>query len=762
MQALTRILPALLLLLAAAPIAAQYRSEMRTADKQLELNAYHLAIESYQRALAARPGDQTAQARLGLAYRMINELDSARTYYEAAMKDRNVEPAVLLGYGFALRGLGEYALARPVFEAYNREEKSGVGEHYANACTFALRQRDEDAGFQVTRLAVNSLAPDFGPSVPQADRLVFSSARADADFDGVVANRPYVATRSGDGSATDPVAISFGYTMENGYVGPVSYSPDGRQVVFSRNNFTPGTRMIPEAGITLNLMIADVNAEGRWTNVRPLPFNGSTFSSGFGTFAGDASTLYFASDRPGGFGGWDIYRATFDGQRWSETPENVGKVVNSVGNEITPYFDGSSLFFSSNWHQGLGAYDVFRAELEGERPVTLYHMGGAVNSPRDDYGFVYDPGSQTGYVVSNRPGERNADEDIFYVSPKAGGPAPTVAARPEPGKAPVATRPSGVSANDPVPFGAVRGYVTDIRSNEPVADADVTVTPRSGEGKPMRARSDVNGAYYVSLEAYTTYDVAVRAAGFEPITFPVTSDGGQKRDLLGNILLLPATEGTTTAPAAEPAAAAPAPSPAVYDTSPAAPSPAPGVETFALQIASLSRVPDAARFTALGELGPVYAVQDGDRVRVRIGGFASRNAAQDAAERAAELDFPGGFAVPEGTTSRTYLVGNAPAPTPAPTVAPTTPAPAAQNEATPAGTAYRVQLGAFGKPENFDRERAASLGSLGSELRGNLTVFYIDEIESADYAETVRQRAVDLGYSGAYVLKRTANGYEKL
>ncbi|WP_116127921.1 carboxypeptidase regulatory-like domain-containing protein [Lewinella sp. IMCC34183] len=743
MQTVPRLLPFLILLLAGSSLAAQYRTEMRTADKQLELNAYHLAIESYQRALASRPDDPDAQAKVGMAYRMVNEMDSARYYYEQAMDDGRVVPATLLGYAQTLTALGEYALAEPLFATYGREADATVGQHYAQSAAFAAGQRNQDAGFAVDRLAVNSVAPDFGPSVPQPGRLVFNSSRADADVVGTASNRPYVATLADDGSATDPVAVSFSYRVENGYVGPVSYSPDGRTVIFSRNNFTPGTRMVPEAGITLSLLIADVNSEGRWTNVRPLPFNGNTFSSGFGTFGADNETIYFSSDRPGGFGGWDVYRATFDGQRWSEVPENVGRTVNSQGHEITPYFDGNSLFFSSNWHPGLGGYDVFRAELEGLRPVNLYHMGAAVNSSRDDFGFVYDPASQTGYVTSNRPTGRPTQEDIYYVRPKAGAPAPTVAGEGAGGLAPEASVPAGVSGNDPVPFGAVRGYVATVEGNRPVEGATVRITNRT-TGGTANARTDVNGAYYASLEPYTTYDIAVNADGFEPVTFPITSDGGTKQDLLGSIRLLPA------APAPEPAAEE-SESPTTYDRPVTVDARAPE-GGFALQIASLAAAPPPERFAALAPLGTVYTVEEGGRTKVRLGGFATRAQAEAIISNVTNLGFPGSFPVAESGEARDPIVASeAPVPAPAPTVA----------DATPARSPYRVQLGAFGKPENFDRARAATLGALNTEMRGALTVFFIEGLPTAEAATEVRERALSMGYAGAYILELTENGYRK-
>ncbi|MCP9237745.1 SPOR domain-containing protein [Lewinella sp. JB7] len=732
-----RLLAVLLTCGLALPLSAQFRTEKRTADKEFELHAYNLAIRSYQRALSYRDDDLETLSRLGDAYRMLNKLDSARLYYERATNNRRVEPATLLAYAHTLKALGEYERAQPLYLAYAREADATVGNHYARSCDFAILQRNEAAGFTVRPLGINSAASDFGPTIPRPGQFVFNSSRPDEDFSGVAVNRPYVAEVAAGGSLSAPVPVVFRYRVEGGSVGPVSYSPDATQVVFSRNNFTPGTRMVPEAGITLSLMIADVNEAGAWTNVRPLPVNGNDFNSGFGSFGADGNTIYFASDRPGGWGGYDLYRIRRVDNNWETTPENLGATVNTRGHEITPYFDGTSLYFSSNWHQGLGAYDVFRAGMESGRPGSLFHLGGAVNSPRDDMGFVYEPTTGRGYVVSNR--NADTEEDIYAVQLEMIGPAPAAATTTT--TAPTATVPEGVVRNSPVPYGRVRGYVSDIETSRPVADAAVTVTSRK-DGSAIDIRTDTEGAYYLAVQPNTVYDVAVAAAGYEPMTFPVTTTASNNPDLFGNILLLPAQSAPPSAPTEVGAGEVAAPQ--TYDRETA---PAPATSGFSVQLASVTAAPDLTTFGKLAAVGRVYTVTADGRYKVRLGTFATREAATAAAGRARELGYPGSFVVAE---TQGPLPADDPetAPAPAPTVT-TTAAP------------FRVQLGAFGKPENVNREKAGALGQLRTEVRGALTVFYIDGLTSLSQAESVQRQALAAGFTGAYVLKLTDGKYVK-
>ena len=396
----------LVLMAATLPVSAQFRRERKTANKEYELKAFNLAIESYKKALARRPADLESLSRIADSYRMLNQMQTAHTYYQEAVRDKKVEGSTVLEHAHVLKALGRYDEAKQWYLLYARDYDVVAGNHFAQSADFAKSQAGQDAGYTVQSISTNSPVSDYGASMPSPQQLVFNSARTAAGdgFEGQATNRPYVAAVGPDGNLQQAFALQTGYDDANGNVGPVSYTADGRQVIFTRNNFTAGTRMIPEAGIIMSLMIADVNDQGNWLNPRPLPFNGTDYNSGFGTFSPDGNMIYFASNRPGGFGGYDIYRVRRQGAAWESVPENVGAVINSVGHELTPYYDGTSLFFSSDYHHGLGAYDVFRAEMDGGRPTTLYHMGVGINSDRDDLGFVYDPITATGYVTSNRIG----------------------------------------------------------------------------------------------------------------------------------------------------------------------------------------------------------------------------------------------------------------------------------------------------------------------------------------------------------------------
>jgi outer membrane protein OmpA-like peptidoglycan-associated protein/tetratricopeptide (TPR) repeat protein len=123
------------------------------------------------------------------------------------------------------------------------------------------------------------------------------------------------------------------------------------------------------------------------------------------SISSDGKTLYFVSDRSGGYGGYDIYRSIKNNQGEWGTPINLGPAINSTGNEKSPFIhpDGKTLYFSSDGWLGLGGYDIFFSRLNDDgtwsKPVNI---GYPINSPDDEVGFFVSTDGQKGFFASNK------------------------------------------------------------------------------------------------------------------------------------------------------------------------------------------------------------------------------------------------------------------------------------------------------------------------------------------------------------------------
>lgn len=147
-------------------------------------------------------------------------------------------------------------------------------------------------------------------------------------------------------------------------------------------------------------------ADGSWTEIKNLgtKVNKDNTWESQPSISGDGKTLYFISDRTGGYGGYDIYKSTKDSLGEWGLAENLGPVINSPLNEKTPYIhsDNITLYFSSQGLPGLGGYDIFysRKALNGKfgKPVNI---GYPINTGSDDVGFTVSTDGHYGYFASN-------------------------------------------------------------------------------------------------------------------------------------------------------------------------------------------------------------------------------------------------------------------------------------------------------------------------------------------------------------------------
>lgn len=130
----------------------------------------------------------------------------------------------------------------------------------------------------------------------------------------------------------------------------------------------------------------------------------------------DGQTLYFSSDREGGFGGYDLYRVRkLPNGEWS-LPMNLGSTVNTPLNEDAPFIhpNGKDLYFSSQSFNNMGGYDIFKAEIDGDKFTAPVNLGAPTNSTKDDIYFTISGNEKHGYYSSDKPGGYGG-QDIYLI-----------------------------------------------------------------------------------------------------------------------------------------------------------------------------------------------------------------------------------------------------------------------------------------------------------------------------------------------------------
>lgn len=213
---------------------------------------------------------------------------------------------------------------------------------------------------------------------------------------------------------SSPETRRFGQNLNTKYhEGPVAFTKDGANVFFTRNNYNKGKYRESSDGINKLKLYSAEDQKGTWGNVQELPFNSDEYSTGHPALSPNDKLLFFASDRPGGFGGTDLYVSGLKDGKWSE-PVNLGKDINTKGNELFPFVDDrGNLYFSSDGHPGLGDLDIFYAQLTDQTAVkSVQNIGEPLNSSKDDFGIVTDGARMLGFISSNRL-HGGTDDDIY-------------------------------------------------------------------------------------------------------------------------------------------------------------------------------------------------------------------------------------------------------------------------------------------------------------------------------------------------------------
>jgi outer membrane protein OmpA-like peptidoglycan-associated protein/tetratricopeptide (TPR) repeat protein len=150
-----------------------------------------------------------------------------------------------------------------------------------------------------------------------------------------------------------------------------------------------------------------VYVDGEWTPIKSVSdkINLPTTWESQPSISADGNTLYFVSDRSGGYGGYDIYRSVKNDKGEWGTPINLGPTINSTGNEKSPFIhpDGKTLYFSSDGWLGMGGYDIFYSRLNDDGTwSTPVNIGYPINSADDEVGFFVSTDGQKGYFASNK------------------------------------------------------------------------------------------------------------------------------------------------------------------------------------------------------------------------------------------------------------------------------------------------------------------------------------------------------------------------
>ncbi len=457
--------------------------------RHYDAGEYNLALTQFQKAAKGNIDPARLNYYTAESYRLSNRFGEAVPFYQKAIEANTTEPDARFNYAYALKSQGNYAGALDQLQQY----VASVPKTAAKATVDKARREVEtlraiDAIARNKSLItlrnmnnLNSTGAEFAPVV-RGEELVFTASRKEHVYknNGQPMLGLYKAklskgspdeTGNTGGASGQPEVFSTNIFQGDVNEGTPAFSKDGKTMILARGN--NGKR---KGGLDVDLYISRLGDGNAWSQPLRLPISDSTAWDGSPAFSADGKTLYFASNRAGGAGGIDLYRTSIDASGRFSRPVNMGRDINTPGDEMFPYVGpNAKLYFASDGHPGLGKLDVFVATRSGG-VTRVENMGQPINSPADDFGLIYTEPTK-GFIASNRVGGKG-DDDIYFFQ-EGNIPVPdsttiTVAQNP-PANAPKTVRyfiAGTVSANEtPVaPLDSARVRILDDATGQPIAE----------------------------------------------------------------------------------------------------------------------------------------------------------------------------------------------------------------------------------------------------------------------------------------------------
>jgi hypothetical protein len=279
--------------------------------------------------------------------------------------------------------------------------------------SIALVSGQAKGTFEVMHISKISSSSDEMAPVIMNDGILFCSNRktnpflTKKNFEGVRLYELYFAPFGEEGEPASPVRFAPGL-VRDANIGPASVSTDGNTLWFTRNT-SEGRRLGKKQPNRLGIFTAR-RTGSQWTDITPFEYNNPEYNLSFPYVSADNRYLFFCSDMPGGLGRYDIYMCENIDGRWTK-PENLGPEVNSSDAEIHPFLHSSGrLYFASDRPGGKGGLDIWFSNLAFGSWTKPVAMDEPVNSAADDFAFYAAQGGMQGYFASNR---RSFNDDIY-------------------------------------------------------------------------------------------------------------------------------------------------------------------------------------------------------------------------------------------------------------------------------------------------------------------------------------------------------------
>ncbi|RKR05958.1 outer membrane protein OmpA-like peptidoglycan-associated protein [Flavobacterium sp. 90] len=399
------------------------QTNLKKADALFRDYSYLDASKAYEEILQniKNPSAQTLKNAAD-SYYFISDARNALKWYRKLyeVQGNNLTDIYYLRYIQTMKAVMDYDEADKITKEYlnKKGDKNEINRYVAQKAQMDSLAKTKSL-YNIKNLDINTSKSDFGASF-FGDKVVFTSARDTTKFGEKLYswnNQPflslYVAERNpADGSLFNET-VFLPNIMTKYHEATASFDASGKTIYYSTNIVKKNKLVIDQDKVNNFQIIKGTIADNKLDNPQKVFFDSDDYSVGHPSLSDDGQYLFFASDMPGGYGETDLYYVKIANDGTMSSPVNLGPKINTIGNEVFPFYRNGVLYFSSDGHYGWGDLDVYESNFLADGTFTTpKNLGGPINSNKDDFAFVIDKTDSYGYVSSNRA-EGKGDDDIY-------------------------------------------------------------------------------------------------------------------------------------------------------------------------------------------------------------------------------------------------------------------------------------------------------------------------------------------------------------
>jgi len=475
--------------------------KVEQAYAYLESGDYDKAYPLFDELSYKNPKNLEYKLRLGICCLKIPETKqrAIEIFSQIKSETRSADASFYLGKAYHLNykfeeGIQELEEFKNSIKNPKKEDEEFIKEanRIIRYCRNGIFIRDNKIIADIQNIGgpVNTPEDEYVPVITTDESIMFFTYRGEKslggklnidlqpDPNGEYREDIFVIYRNKDSTWQEPMPLSGVNTKGNDAC--ISVSPDGSQLFIFRS----------DAKNEGDIYVSKLNGR-EYSPPQKLNNNINTeYWEGSCSISADGKELYFASERPDGFGGRDIWVSRWENGDWGPAV-NLGPTINTPYDEDAPFIhpDGITLFFSSNGHVSIGGYDIMYTIRKEGAWIEPRTMGIPLNTTEDDRFYVINSSGTRGYFSSNRSGSGGKGrQDIYVVTPGILGEKPVIALL------------KGIVYGNDKPIEA-KMKIIRLKDNTEV----FSITSNSSDGK-----------YIIALSPGNIYRIEVSAEGFDP------------------------------------------------------------------------------------------------------------------------------------------------------------------------------------------------------------------------------------------------------